>query len=676
MSARTNPRGAAGVAAVLLLLGVAGLVASCLSRDLPMQPRVSRPEFEIQDGAHTAGNGHFFFLSPMVPQPRFSGTFDGSLSPVVEICQWTGSACALLVARFTTTTGPGSETVRLDAADELYVANWRTDRFHLDPAKTYRIRVLVTGAELGHADVDVVVKSTELKTVNAAAYVPLLNGTTLAVKFRIEQGAVFVVGPAGGTVSAFGGLVTLAFPPGALAALTGITILPATNYPTPLNLVPGTVYQLGPDGTVFSEPVQLTIEYDPAQLPPGASAPLLGIHKLINGAWVRVPGSIVDLVHETVTAPLQGFSGYGLVESLSFTSVSAGARHTCGLTTKPDQLYCWGSNLYGQVGTGTTTEAEVTPVATRGVFVSGVFVSVSAGGAHTCGLTSAELAYCWGQNIAGQLGRGTMTYQELGPDRVADLTFLFVRAGGATTCGLAEAGEFTFHLAPWCWGDNSSGQLGDGTTINRSLPMFVLIGPFASMDVSVGHTCGLTAAGAAYCWGLNEFGELGDGTTTNRFTPEPVAMPPGVTFASVTTGTYHTCGVTLAGNALCWGRNDSGQLGDGTTTDQLTPVSVTGGLEFSTITAGAFYTCGLTRDGGVWCWGDNSSGQLGDGTTTDRLNPVAVPDLIFGSVDAGDAHTCGVTLKAGGALCWGANESGQLGDGTQTTRLSPVSVLP
>src|SRR5207245_5107257 len=132
---------------------------------------------------------------------------------------------------------------------------------------------------------------------------------------------------------------------------------------------------------------------------------------------------------------------------------------------------------------------------------------------------------------------------------------------------------------------------------------------------------GATVAGAAYCWGDNGFGQLGDGTTTSQSSPVLVQAPPGVSFAAVTGGVAHTCGVTAAGIAYCWGRNLEGQLGDGTTMNRLTPVPVQApaGVSFAAVGAGDFHTCGVTATGAAYCWGANGSGQLGDGTNTTNL---------------------------------------------------------
>src|SRR3989442_711852 len=207
----------------------------------------------------------------------------------------------------------------------------------------------------------------------------------------------------------------------------------------------------------------------------------------------------------------------------------------------------------------------------------------------------------------------------------AGVSFAAVGAGAAPSCGVTAAG------AAYCWGDNGFGQLGDGTTTSQSSPVLVQAPPgvsFAAVTGGVAHTCGVTAAGIAYCWGRNLEGQLGGGaSTTNRLTPAPVLAPAEVSFAAVGAADFQTGGVTATGAAYCWGANGSGQLGDGTnTTNRLTPVPVQApaGVSFAAVTAGAVHTCGITAAGTAYCWGRNVEGQLGDGTTTDRLTPVRV----------------------------------------------------
>jgi alpha-tubulin suppressor-like RCC1 family protein len=197
-------------------------------------------------------------------------------------------------------------------------------------------------------------------------------------------------------------------------------------------------------------------------------------------------------------------------------------------------------------------------------------------------------------------------------------------------------------------------------------------------QVSAGrfHTCGVTTDDRAYCWGYNQFGELGDGTTTTRLTPVPVAGTRR--FRQVTTGALHSCGLTTDSLAFCWGDNSAGQLGDGTTTQygvpRPLPVAVAGGRRLRQMQAGYMHTCALTAGSRIYCWGYNHDGQLGDGTTTDRLKPVRIASgLYFRFVSAGKHHSCALT-PTNVAYCWGGNWAGQLGDSTNTNRLTPVHV--
>ena len=332
---------------------------------------------------------------------------------------------------------------------------------------------------------------------------------------------------------------------------------------------------------------------------------------------------------------------------LTFQSVSADLFHSCGVTSA-GVAYCWGINNFGQLGDGTTIARTVPAVVSGGIR----FQSVSAGGAQSCGLTTTGAAYCWGMNLSGRLGHGStdtgITWQSvragladpptsLVPVAVSGgLTFQSVTAGNVHNCGVTTTG------AAYCWGSNFAGQLGDGTTTDRNVPVAVVGGlTFQSVSPGVLLTCGVTTAGAAYCWGWNHWegpnpgvGQLGDGTATDR--ADPVAVSGGQTFQSVSAGSTHSCGVTPAGSAYCWGNNGFGQLGDGTTTDRDTPVAISGGYTFQSVSAGEQHSCGVTTAGAAYCWGRNhwdpadpvgaqgGFGQLGDGTNADSPVPVLV----------------------------------------------------
>ena len=250
-----------------------------------------------------------------------------------------------------------------------------------------------------------------------------------------------------------------------------------------------------------------------------------------------------------------------------------------------------------------------------------------------------------------------------------------ITAGYEHTCAVLSGGTVQ------CWGNNSYGQLGDGTTTDSNVPVSVtgLIGVTA-ITAGLDHTCALLSAGTVHCWGWNADGELGNGTNAGPQTcgasacstvPVSVGGLTGVT--AISAGYDLTCAVLSGGTVQCWGTNTDGQLGNGTNTDSNVPVSVTGLTGVTAISAGA--TCALLSAGTVQCWGYNKYGQLGNGTNTGSNVPVSVTGLTgVTAISAGYAkHACAlVSDKA--IQCWGDNEYGQLGNGTNTKSNVPVSV--
>ncbi|MBI3786012.1 MAG: hypothetical protein HY270_21690 [Deltaproteobacteria bacterium] len=350
-------------------------------------------------------------------------------------------------------------------------------------------------------------------------------------------------------------------------------------------------------------------------------------------------------------------------------SLAAGDHHTCGLTLTGG-VKCWGGNDKGQLGDGTTTQRLIAVYATG---LTSNVTAVAAGNADTCALTAGGGLKCWGQNSFGQLGDGT-TSQRLTPVDVTGLTngVAMITTGDFHSCAVTTAGGVK------CWGYNAWGRLGDGTQTNRATAVDVngLTSGVTAVAGGGEHTCALTTAGGVKCWGHNTYGQLGDGTTTQRLTPVDVnGLTSGVT--AIAAGTFHTCALTSAGGVKCWGNNGFGQLGDGTTTQRLTPVGVNGlTTGVTALDASSGHTCAVTSAGGVKCWGDNSFGRLCDGTTTQRLTPVDVYGLpsAVTAVAGGTEHTCALTL-AGGVECWGLNNVGRLGDGTTINHSTPVNTI-
>jgi alpha-tubulin suppressor-like RCC1 family protein len=371
------------------------------------------------------------------------------------------------------------------------------------------------------------------------------------------------------------------------------------------------------------------------------------------------------------------------VAVVSFEAVFAGGAHTCALTSVPGGAYCWGRGESGQLGVPAPpstclTDAGFFSCSMVPVPVGGglTFEKLAGGGAHTCALTSDGTAYCWGNNGYGQLGDNSTTSQSAPVQVAGGLKFVGIDAGAAHTCAVTSAGD------AYCWGRNDRGQLGDGTTTASAVPVavtgnltFQLI---AAGGFSIGHTCGLAAGGAVYCWGDNERGQLGTGTSdlNPHAVPEPVSG--GFVFNELTAGLgRHSCAITDLGAAYCWGENTFGALGNRSKHDSAVPVAVVGNLSFDQLFAGGFigHTCGVIAGGAAYCWGENEKGQVGDGTTRDRLAPKAVMGgLAFLSLDAGFRHTCG-RASTGTVYCWGANGAGQLGNNSNSLSTVPAKVF-
>ena len=408
--------------------------------------------------------------------------------------------------------------------------------------------------------------------------------------------------------------------------------------------------------------------------------------------------------------------------------ISAGGVHTCLLAT-PGEVACWGSNASGLLGNGTMIDQSTTPVDVNGL-VDGA-AGISAGFFHTCAVTEVGGVMCWGNNFIGQIGDGTTFDRSLATNVCADAACLTpLRGIAAIAVGSSHTCALTTTSSVKCWGANGGGQLGNGT-INHSYPVEVCsdeactgsLTGVAAVATGGSHSCALTTDGGVLCWGGNNSGQLGDGTTENRSYPVAVSgLDSGV--IAITAAGIHSCALLAGGTVQCWGSNEFGQLGNGTHGDgdfdtidsSLTPSSVCsetippgfcGGTltDVAAIDAGSSHTCAMTTSGSVQCWGSNEFGQLGDGTSGDgdpetldnvRTSPADVctppvfapagPHSTAGlsgfctapltdvtAVSAGAQHTCALTIAAV-PTCWGRNAFGQLGDGTTTDRPLPVDV--
>jgi len=364
---------------------------------------------------------------------------------------------------------------------------------------------------------------------------------------------------------------------------------------------------------------------------------------------------------------LAGFAGArpALAAKPVITQVAAGYSHSCALDDT-GHVWCWGDNTYGQLGDGTTTDHR-TPARIKGLRR---VTQISAGKYFTCARLSSGRAKCWGDNGNGQLGDGTTTNRTT-PVRVHQLQNVTqIATGNWHSCAVLTDGSAK------CWGMNFSGQLGDGTKNGHTTPVRVHRLPKVVTQIGLGvfHSCAVLSTGRTKCWGWNGHGELGDGTTTDRTTP--VRMHQLQNATQVSGGGNHSCAVMTNGRAKCAGENINGQIGDGTTTERLTPVRVHRLSNATQVGAGNDHSCAVLTDGRVKCWGWNNLGQLGIGKTSGhRTRPVWVDRLQnVSQIAVGGLHSC-AALTSGRVKCWGWNGNGQLGDGTTINRRSPVRVL-
>ena len=347
------------------------------------------------------------------------------------------------------------------------------------------------------------------------------------------------------------------------------------------------------------------------------------------------------------------------------TQLAAGANHTCALLST-GAVKCWGQQYSGALGDGTNT-SSTTPVQVLGL-TSGV-TAITSGDYHSCALLSTGAMQCWGNGNSGELGNGSIN-GTAAPVQVIGLTSGVTRiaAGGRHTCAI-HSGVLK------CWGKNSFGELTDGTTTRSTTPLTINGLGASATDMTAGdaHICAILTTGAAKCWGSNGIGQLGDGTTTNRTTPVQVTgLTSGVTSIAASPD-MTTCAV-VSGAAKCWGYNGNDwKFGSGNTTNSSTPVQVSGLTSgVSSVVVGYYNGCAVLSAGGVKCWGRGSSGELGNGLQTWTSTPVSVSgvSVVPTAISTGSQFTCAVV--SGATKCWGYNGVGAVGDGTTTNRWSPT----
>jgi len=333
--------------------------------------------------------------------------------------------------------------------------------------------------------------------------------------------------------------------------------------------------------------------------------------------------------------------------------LAGGRSQFCALSVAR-QMYCWG-RVFHSASVNVATAQQLMDGSQQQLFPN----IIGHGEDFGCLVDLAGITFCTGQNYSGQLGNGTLispappnyTFVVPAPGVAGALLYSRIAAGRTHACGMPtfNAADATSRT-PRCWGLNNTGQVGNGTltfaavTTPTAITLPAGVTGFDSVSLSTGaqHSCAISTAGAGYCWGNNGFGQLGKGGaitgSARDSVAQAVAMPAGVTFTNLSVGDFHSCALTAAGAAYCWGRNDYGQLGDGARTSQSAPVAVGGGLAFRSLSLGELYTCGVVGPalipgapsqsaGTVYCWGDNVFGELGNGAPSNNA-PLLVPTRV------------------------------------------------
>jgi len=360
--------------------------------------------------------------------------------------------------------------------------------------------------------------------------------------------------------------------------------------------------------------------------------------------------------------------------------IAAGDKHTCAIAVD-DVIWCWGDNTYSQLGSSAfTNEFSWTPVKTTALPGSRIAKRIVAGANHTCVLATDGTVWCWGYNGYGSVG--VIGSNQPDPVQVTlGGTATMIAAGGFTTCAVLSENSLQ------CWGRNNKGQLGNGTSGSTgvSTPVYTSSVPSTVAHIEIGatHSCAISVAGAAWCWGEFTNGRLGTTASSDAETPTATAFLGGLA-SEISAGGAHTCALLTNGTITCFGNNNTGQLGQAiTTASSSTPIVVTLVATATHVSVGKQFTCALLSTAVVHCFGDDAKGQLGFGTSGSfRETPAAVTGLTGTVVDvvAGTSHACAV-MSTGQVRCWGLNDQGQLGIGSQSnvstaTAISTLNVVP
>ena len=409
-------------------------------------------------------------------------------------------------------------------------------------------------------------------------------------------------------------------------------------------------------------------------------------------------GQLGDGTREERYCPTDITSRFNLEVNDRIIQISLGNYHSFALTLMGN-IFTWGVNWHGQLGTG-TKEASLTPTditSSLDLEEKDKVVQVVSGYENSSVLTLTGRIFTWGFNWYGQLGDGTTEERHSPTDITSRFNLEVNDRIIQVSLGGSHSSVNTLNGNIFTWGSNHYGQLGDGTTINRHYQFditscFNLETEETLIQVSSGsfHSLALTSNGRIFAWGNNDYGQLGDETKIIRFSPVEITsyfnLQENETIIQVISGFENSSALTSSGRIFTWGNNDDGQLGDGTTEERYCPTDITSHFDLEEsdkiihVSLGYSHSSALTSSGRIFTWGYNDDGQLGDGTTEERYCPTDITshfdleesDKII-HVSLGSYHSSALTFL-GRILAWGNNFSGQLGDGTTEERYSPTDI--